>query len=134
MQAAAEILTEEKKPRVDKRNLCALWMGLEKLGAWEVMSSEVTQLFVALLRIANATFVDGRRFPDALELTNKSLIDKNGAGSPDGLRRRRKELAAIRINGEALVEIEKGDFVTFPEGLGCVWDIKEPVKKHFNFI
>ena len=27
----------------------------------------------------------------------------------------------------------KGDFVTFPKGLSCVWDIKEPVKKHYNF-
>ena len=31
------------------------------------------------------------------------------------------------------VEFGKGDFVTFPEGLSCVWDVKEPVKKHFNF-
>ena len=27
----------------------------------------------------------------------------------------------------------KGDFVTFPKGLSCTWDIKEPVKKHYNF-
>lgn len=27
----------------------------------------------------------------------------------------------------------KGDFVTFPKGLGCAWDIKEAVKKHYNF-
>ena len=31
------------------------------------------------------------------------------------------------------VEFEKGDFVTFPQGLSCVWDIKQPVKKHYNF-
>ncbi len=31
------------------------------------------------------------------------------------------------------VEFGKGDFVTFPKGLDCVWDIKEPVKKHYNF-
>lgn len=31
------------------------------------------------------------------------------------------------------VSFGKGDFVTFPEGLFCVWDIKEPVKKHYNF-
>ncbi|MCK4654810.1 MAG: cupin domain-containing protein [Candidatus Cloacimonetes bacterium] len=31
------------------------------------------------------------------------------------------------------VEFEKGDFVTFPKGLSCVWDIKETVKKHYNF-
>ena len=27
----------------------------------------------------------------------------------------------------------KGDFVTFPVGLVCVWDIKTPVKKHYKF-
>jgi uncharacterized cupin superfamily protein len=31
------------------------------------------------------------------------------------------------------VEFGKGDFVTFSEGLSCVWDIKEAVKKHYNF-
>ena len=31
------------------------------------------------------------------------------------------------------VEFGKGDFVTFPKGLSCIWDVKEPVKKHFNF-
>lgn len=31
------------------------------------------------------------------------------------------------------VEFGKGDFVTFPKGLSCTWDIKKPVKKHYNF-
>lgn len=31
------------------------------------------------------------------------------------------------------ISFGKGDFVTFPKGLSCVWDIKEPVKKHYNF-
>ena len=31
------------------------------------------------------------------------------------------------------VEFGSGDFVTFPRGLSCVWDIKEAVKKHYNF-
>ena len=31
------------------------------------------------------------------------------------------------------VKFGKGDFVTFSKGLSCVWDIKEPVKKHYNF-
>lgn len=31
------------------------------------------------------------------------------------------------------VEIKAGDFVTFPKGLKCVWDIKEDIKKHYNF-
>ena len=31
------------------------------------------------------------------------------------------------------VQFGKGDFVTFPKGLACVWDIKKPVRKHYNF-
>ncbi len=31
------------------------------------------------------------------------------------------------------VTFGKGDFVTFPKGLSCVWDIQEPVRKHYNF-
>lgn len=30
------------------------------------------------------------------------------------------------------VTIKKGDFVTFPKGMSCVWDVKEPMKKHYN--
>ncbi len=30
-------------------------------------------------------------------------------------------------------EIKKGDFVKFPKGLKCIWDIKEPIRKHYNF-
>jgi uncharacterized protein len=29
--------------------------------------------------------------------------------------------------------INKGDFITFPKGLSCIWDIKEPVRKHYFF-
>ena len=46
------------------------------------------------------------------------------------------------IQGEVVVETEdgkkielkQGDFVTFPKGLSCVWDIKKPIKKYFNFL
>ena len=31
------------------------------------------------------------------------------------------------------VKFGAGNLVTFPKGLSCVWDIKEPVKKHYNF-
>jgi uncharacterized protein len=34
---------------------------------------------------------------------------------------------------DGTVHITAGDFVTFPAGLSCVWDIKKPVKKHYNF-
>lgn len=32
-----------------------------------------------------------------------------------------------------VVEIKKGDFVTFPKGLACKWDIKKDIKKHYSF-
>uniref|UniRef100_A0A832GM62 DUF861 domain-containing protein n=1 Tax=Caldimicrobium thiodismutans TaxID=1653476 RepID=A0A832GM62_9BACT len=32
------------------------------------------------------------------------------------------------------VEIKAGDLVTFPKGLSCIWDIKEPVRKHYTFL
>ncbi len=31
------------------------------------------------------------------------------------------------------VNFGKGDFVVFPKGLSCTWDITKPVKKHYNF-
>ncbi len=31
------------------------------------------------------------------------------------------------------VSFGKGDFVTFPKGLSCTWEIKKPVRKHYNF-
>ena len=44
------------------------------------------------------------------------------------------------IEGEVIVEteqgffsIKKGDFVTFKNGLKCVWDIKKPIRKYCNF-
>ncbi|MBE0637897.1 MAG: cupin domain-containing protein [Bacteroidales bacterium] len=44
------------------------------------------------------------------------------------------------IEGEAIVTTEEGeviiksgDFVTFIEGLQCVWDVKQPIQKHYNF-
>ena len=26
-----------------------------------------------------------------------------------------------------------GDFVVFPQGLKCIWEVTAPVKKHYNF-
>ncbi len=30
------------------------------------------------------------------------------------------------------VEIKAGDFVTFPKGLSCKWEIVEPIKKYYR--
>ena len=35
-------------------------------------------------------------------------------------------------DGES-VKFGKGDFVTFPKGLACTWEISHPVRKHYNF-
>jgi uncharacterized cupin superfamily protein len=44
------------------------------------------------------------------------------------------------LQGEVVIEtkesnysISPGDFVIFQDGLECIWDIKRPVKKHYNF-
>jgi len=44
------------------------------------------------------------------------------------------------LEGEVIVEtdygsfeIKTGDFVTFKSGLRCIWDIKKPIKKFYNF-
>jgi uncharacterized protein len=44
------------------------------------------------------------------------------------------------LEGEVDVEtdhgkfkIKAGDFVTFEDGLKCIWDIKKDIKKHYNF-
>ncbi|MFH1790874.1 MAG: cupin domain-containing protein [Candidatus Omnitrophota bacterium] len=31
------------------------------------------------------------------------------------------------------VNFAAGDLVVFPSGLSCVWEIHEPVRKHYNF-
>jgi len=31
------------------------------------------------------------------------------------------------------VHIGKGDLVTFPKGMSCVWEVQEPVRKHYRF-
>lgn len=45
------------------------------------------------------------------------------------------------LEGEVIVEtnegnytIKAGDFVTFKQGLKCVWDVKKPIRKHYNFL
>jgi uncharacterized cupin superfamily protein len=31
------------------------------------------------------------------------------------------------------ISFGQGDFVTFPKGLSCTWNVVKPVKKHYNF-
>jgi uncharacterized cupin superfamily protein len=39
----------------------------------------------------------------------------------------------VEPEGGEAVEFGKGDLVTFPKGMNCVWDISNPVKKHYKF-
>jgi len=45
------------------------------------------------------------------------------------------------LEGEVIVEtsegnytVKAGDFVTFKQGLKCVWNVKTPIRKHYNFL
>ena len=38
----------------------------------------------------------------------------------------------VTYNGER-VSFGAGDYVTFPQGLSCVWKVTKPVKKHYIF-
>ncbi len=42
------------------------------------------------------------------------------------------KVKVIAKDGET-VEFGKGDLVTFPKGLECIWEIQENVKKHYRF-
>ena len=33
----------------------------------------------------------------------------------------------------ASVELVAGDLVIFPAGMGCLWDVTKPVRKHYRF-
>ena len=37
------------------------------------------------------------------------------------------------IGPENTVEIESGDYVIFPKGLNCIWEVQEPIKKYYTF-
>lgn len=51
-----------------------------------------------------------------------------------------EEEECLIIEGEFLIEtpkgdfvVKQGDFITFKVGLKCIWDIRKPVKKYYNF-
>jgi len=41
----------------------------------------------------------------------------------------------VRVTAEngTAVEFGAGDMVTFPKGLKCVWDVRQPIRKHYRF-
>ena len=41
----------------------------------------------------------------------------------------------VTVVGELnTVEIQSVDYVIFPKGLKCVWEVHEKIKKHYSFI
>jgi uncharacterized cupin superfamily protein len=40
---------------------------------------------------------------------------------------------AVIHTPEGNVEFGEGDYVVFPKGLECTWEIKEGIRKHYNF-
>lgn len=59
------------------------------------------------------------KFPWTYETTEQSYITKG-------------KVIVTSNDGES-VTIEAGDFVVFPEGLSCTWNVIEPIEKHYNF-
>lgn len=39
----------------------------------------------------------------------------------------------VTPEGGQPVRIGRGDLVSFPAGLSCTWDIRQPVRKHYRF-
>ncbi|MEM9162051.1 MAG: cupin domain-containing protein [Cyanobacteria bacterium P01_F01_bin.4] len=42
------------------------------------------------------------------------------------------EVVVTPTHGEP-VTMGKGDLVTFPAGMACTWQIRQPVRKHYRF-
>jgi hypothetical protein len=39
----------------------------------------------------------------------------------------------VTPRGGAPVRLRRGDLVTFPKGMSCTWEIREAVRKHYDF-
>ncbi|HPD26737.1 MAG TPA: cupin domain-containing protein [Candidatus Marinimicrobia bacterium] len=39
----------------------------------------------------------------------------------------------VTPEGGQPMKIKKGDLVTFPQGLSCLWKVIKPVRKHYKF-
>jgi uncharacterized protein len=39
----------------------------------------------------------------------------------------------VTPKGGKPVQVKKGDFVEFPEGMSCTWKVLKAVKKHYKF-
>lgn len=39
----------------------------------------------------------------------------------------------VTPKGGTPVSFGKGDLVTFPSGMSCTWEVKKPLRKHYQF-
>ncbi|GIL56013.1 hypothetical protein Vafri_11486 [Volvox africanus] len=39
----------------------------------------------------------------------------------------------VTPDGSEAVEINAGDLAIFPAGMSCIWNVKAPINKHYNF-
>lgn len=39
----------------------------------------------------------------------------------------------VTPEGGAPVTLRAGDWVTFPAGMSCTWDVRRPLRKHYRF-
>jgi uncharacterized cupin superfamily protein len=39
----------------------------------------------------------------------------------------------VTPEGGSPVTIRAGDFVSFPEGMSCTWEVRAPIRKHYSF-
>lgn len=39
----------------------------------------------------------------------------------------------VTPDGGQPVQFGKGDLVTFPAGMSCTWEVRQPVRKHYRF-
>lgn len=39
----------------------------------------------------------------------------------------------VTPDGGEPTRVGQGDLVTFPAGMSCTWDIRQPVRKHYRF-
>lgn len=39
----------------------------------------------------------------------------------------------VTPQGGEPVKFGKGDLVTFPAGMSCTWDVRQPLRKHYQF-
>lgn len=39
----------------------------------------------------------------------------------------------VTPEGGEPVRVARGDLVTFPAGMSCTWEVRQPVRKHYTF-